>query len=356
MSAGSLRVALLDDYQGVALDLLARSPADDRLQYEAFTHHIDASDMPALVARLAPFEAVVAMRERTAFDKDLLAQLPNLRVLVTTGMGNAAIDLDACRERGVTVCGTSGSVQSTAELTWALILAAARHLPTELANVRQGGWMTTVGTDLHGATLGLAGLGRIGAMVATVGRAFGMRAIAWSQNLTAERCAEVGVELVSRDQLFAESDFLSVHLVLSERTRGLIGAAELTVMKPTAWLINTSRGPICDEDALATACARGVIAGAALDAFGTEPLPPGHPFRTLPNVLASPHIGYVSHNVYDVFYRQIAEDLVAYLNGSPLRVLEPIGLALRGPRASLAARLAGRAPRWPRASLAARLA
>ncbi len=319
--AGSFRVALLDDYQGVALDLLGRSPADTRLQYQAFTDHIDSANLDGLVERLAPFDAVVAMRERTAFGRDLLSRLPNLRLLVTTGMGNAAIDLDACREQGVTVCGTSGSVQSTAELTWALILAAARHLPTELANVRGGGWMTTVGTDLQGATLGLLGLGRIGAMVAAVGQAFGMRCVAWSQNLTAERCAGVGVELVSREQLFAEADVLTVHLVLSERTRALVGAAELAAMKPTAWLINTSRGPICDEDALAVACADGVIAGAALDAYGTEPLPADHPFRTLPNVLASPHIGYVSHNVYQVFYRHIAEDLTAYLNGSPIRVL-----------------------------------
>ncbi len=317
----SLRVALLDDYQGVARDLLANSPADGRLDYQVFTDHIDAVDLDALVERLTPFEAVVAMRERTAFGAQLLARLPNLRLLVTTGMGNAAIDLVACRDRGVTVCGTSGSVQSTAELTWALILAAARHLPTELANVRTGGWMSTVGTDLHGATLGLLGLGRIGAMVATVGRAFGMRCVAWSQNLTAERCAEVGVDLVSRDQLFVEADFLTVHLVLSERTRGLVGAAELAAMKPSAWLINTSRGPICDEGALARACAEGTIAGAGLDAYGTEPLPADHPFRTLPNVLATPHIGYVSNNVYQVFYRQIAEDLSAYLNGSPVRVL-----------------------------------
>jgi len=314
-----MRVALLDDYQGVARHYLGRVPADPRLDYDVFADHLD--DVGALAERLAPYEAVVAMRERTPFGEELLARLPNLRLLVTTGMRNAAIDEDACRRHGVVLCGTSGSVQSTAELTWALILAALRQLPTEVANVRSGGWMTTVGTDLYGATLGLAGLGRIGAMVARVGQAFGMQTIAWSQNLTAERCAEVGAELVGKDELLARSDVLSVHLVLSDRTRHLIGEAELSAMKPTAWLINTSRGPICDEDALARACTAGTIAGAGLDAFGVEPLPARHPFRTLPNVIATPHIGYVSDNVYAVFYRHIAENLTAFLDGAPLRVI-----------------------------------
>jgi len=314
-----MRVALLDDYQGVALHYLGLVDADPRVHYDAFGDHL--VDLDDLVARLEPYEAIVAMRERTPFGRDLLARLPNLRLLITTGMGNAVIDTEACRELGITLCGTSGSVQSTAELTWALILAGLRHLPTEVANVRSGGWMTTVGTDLHGATLGLLGLGRIGAMVATVGNAFGMRTIAWSQNLTDERCAEVGVERVGRDELFARSDVLSVHLVLSARTRGLVGTAELAAMKTTAWLINTSRGPICDEDALARACADGTIAGAGLDAYGVEPLPAGHPFRTLPNVLATPHIGYVSDEVYKVFHRHIAEDVTAFLDGRPVRVL-----------------------------------
>lgn len=316
-----MRVALLDDYQGVALDHLGRQPVDERITYEAFGDHLD--DAEALVARLAPFDAVVAMRERTPLPRSVLERLPKLRLLVTTGPRNAVIEAQDCADLGITYCGTGGSVASTAELTWALLLAAARHLPTELANVRAGGWMTTVGTDLRGATLGLAGLGRIGAMVARVGLAFDMEVIAWSQHLTAERCAEVGVRLVGRDELFARSDFLSIHLVLSERTRGLVGAGELRAMKPTAWLINTSRGPICDEDALARACRDGTIAGAALDAYGTEPLPPGHPFRTLDNVLASPHIGYVSTDVYDGFYRDIAEDCRAFLDGAPVRVITP---------------------------------
>lgn len=313
-----MRVAVLDDYQGIALDLLARlAPADPRVQYEAFGDHLD--DVDALVRRLELFDAVVAMRERTPFPRAVLERLPALRLLVTTGPRNAVVDVDACDALGITVCGTGGSVQSTAELTWALILAAARHVPTEVANVRAGGWMTTVGSDLHGATLGLLGLGRIGAMVAKVGAAFGMELVAWSQNLTADRCASLGATLVSKDELFARSDFLTVHLVLSERTRGLVGAAELSTMKPTAWVVNTSRGPICDEDALAGACAANTIAGAALDAYGVEPLPAGHPFRTLPNVVATPHIGYVSRNVYDGFFADIAEDVRAFLDGAPVR-------------------------------------
>jgi phosphoglycerate dehydrogenase-like enzyme len=214
-------------------------------------------------------------------------------------------------------------VHSTAELTWALILACARHLPAEIANVRAGGWMTSVGTDLHGATLGLCGLGRIGAMVATVGRAFGMELIAWSQNLTAERCREHGAQLVTKDELFAASDFLTVHLVLSERTTSLVAEPQLRAMKPTAWLINTSRGPICDEAALARACAEGWIAGAGLDAYGVEPLPLDHPFRTLPNVVATPHIGYVSSGVYRIFYHDIVDDISCHLDGSPVRAITP---------------------------------
>jgi phosphoglycerate dehydrogenase-like enzyme len=316
-----MRVALLDDYQGVALDYLARTARDDRLHYEVFTDHLDDPD--ALVERLAPFEAVVAMRERTPFPREVLTRLGNLRLLVTTGNRNAAIDEQACADLGIVLCGTGGSLASTAELTWALILAAARHLPTEVANVRSGRWMSTVGTDLHGATLGVVGLGRIGSMVATVGQAFGMQVIAWSQNLTASRCAEVGVARVERAELLQQADFVTVHLVLSERTRGLLGAADFDAMKSTAWLVNTSRGPICDEDALARACAEHRIGGAALDAYTTEPLPSGHPFRTLDNVIATPHIGYVSDDVYGIFYRHIAEDLRAFLDGAPVRVIEP---------------------------------
>lgn len=317
------RVAVLNDYQGVALSSADWSALAGRADITVFRDAFAGADQ--VVEALVPFEVVVAMRERTAFDRATLARLPQLKLLVTTGMGNAAIDLAACAEGGVIVCGTGGSVHSTAELTWALILACARHVPTEVANVRSGGWMTTVGADLHGRTLGLLGLGRIGAMVATVGRAFGMDLIAWSQNLTAARCAEFGAQLVDREDLFARSDVLSIHLVLSERTRGLVGEAELRSMKPSAILVNTSRGPICDEDVLARACAEGWIAAAGLDAYGVEPLPPAHPFRTLPNVVATPHIGYVSERVYGIFFREIVENIAAWLDGQPVRVLAAPG-------------------------------
>ena len=313
------RVAVLDDYQGVALTSADWSSLADRVDVETFRDHLDDEDQ--LVERLHPFPIVVAMRERTAFTASLLGRLDNLELLVTTGNRNAAIDMAACAQGGITVCGTDGQVQSTAELTWALILACARHLPAEVANVRSGGWMTTVGADLHDQTLGLCGLGRIGAMVATVGQAFGMNLIAWSQNLTAQRCEQFGATLVTQKELFRRSDILTIHLVLSERTRGLVGAEELALMKPDAILVNTSRGPICDEDALARACAAGTIGAAGLDAFGVEPLPGDHPFRHLPNVVATPHIGYVSQDVYGTFFRHIVEDISGFLDGTPVRVV-----------------------------------
>lgn len=315
------QVAVLNDYQNVALSSADWSVLDGRVEVTVFDRHI--VDPDELVATLAPFEIVVAMRERTAFPRLVLERLTALELLVTTGPRNAVIDAQDCADLGITYCGTGGSVHSTAELTWALILACARHIPTEVANVRDGGWMTTVGADLHGATLGLCGLGRIGGMVAQVGQAFGMELIAWSQNLTAERCAEIGAQLVTKEELFARSDFLTVHLVLSPRTERLVAEAELRAMKSTAWLINTSRGPICDEDMLARACAEGWLAGAGLDAFGTEPLPADHPFRTLDNVLASPHIGYVSQNVYRIFFGDIVADIAGFLDGSPVRVITP---------------------------------
>jgi phosphoglycerate dehydrogenase-like enzyme len=223
----------------------------------------------------------------------------------------------------VTVCGTGGVAHGTSELTWALILAAARHLPSELDSVRRGGWMTHVGADLHGARLGVVGLGRLGGRVARIGLAFGMDVVAWSHNLTEERCQAIGATLVSQEDLLASSDYVTIHLVLSERTRGLIGEAELGRMKPTAWLVNTSRGPICDEDALARACASGRIAGACVDAFDAEPLAPDHPFRALPNVLATPHIGYVTEQTYRVFFADVVEDIERWLDGDPVRVVSP---------------------------------
>ncbi len=313
------RVAVLDDYQGVATAFGPWDRLAGRAEVQVFPDHV--ADLDALVRRLRPFDVVVAMRERTPFGRDLVTALENLRLLVTTGPRNAAVDLAACAERGVTVCGTGAASNGTAELTWALILAAVRHLPEELASVRAGGWMTTVGGDLAGARLGVVGLGRLGSQVARIGLAFGMDVVAWSANLTAERCADVGVSLVARDELLATSDVVSVHLVLSERTRGLIGAAELARMKPTAWLVNTSRGPVCDEAAVAEACRSGGIAGACVDVYDREPLAVGHPFRSLPNVLATPHVGYVTARGYERFFTEVVDDIVAWLDGSPVRVL-----------------------------------
>lgn len=314
-----LRVAVLDDYQGVALSMTDWSPLDGRVTVDSFREHFYDED--SLVTALQPYEIVCAMRERTAFPKAVFDRLPNLKLLITTGMGNAAVDVRACYDAGVTFCGTGGGSTSTAELTWALILAAARHIVTEVNNVNGGGWMTTMGQDLQGRTLGLLGLGRLGGRVATIGKAFGMDVIAWSQNLTEERCAELGVRRVERDVLFREADYVSIHLVLSGRSRGLVTADDLRAMKPTAWLVNTSRGPIVDENALATACAEGWIAGAALDAYGSEPLLAGHPFRALPNVLATPHIGYVTEATYRTWFDHIVDDIAGYLEDAPVRVI-----------------------------------
>jgi phosphoglycerate dehydrogenase-like enzyme len=306
-----VRVAILDDYQGVA----RRFACWDGLDAVAFTDHLDDDD--AVVARLEPFEAVVAMRERTPFTAARLERLPRLELLVTTGMANAAIDLDAARARGITVCGTRGLGPPTAELTWGLILALARHIVAEDAAVRAGGWQTTVGADLAGRTLGVVGYGRLGSRVAAIGRAFEMDVLAWSQNL---READ-GATVVSKEELFERSDVVTVHLKLSDRTHGLIGAAELARMKPTAFLVNTSRGPIVDEAALLAALGDGTIAGAGLDVFDVEPLPAGHPLRSAPNTVLTPHLGYVTAGTYEVFYRDAVEDVRAFTSGAPVRVL-----------------------------------
>jgi phosphoglycerate dehydrogenase-like enzyme len=306
-----MRVAILDDYQAVALGFADWSG----LEVTAFTDHVASDD--ALVERLAPYEAVVAMRERTPFTAQRLARLPQLRLLVTTGMANAAIDLDAARAHGVTVCGTGGLASPTAELTWGLILALARRIPAEDAAVRAGRWQHTIGPELAGRTLGVIGYGRLGSRVAAIGRAFEMEILAWSQNL---REAE-GAAVVSKDELLERSDVVSIHLKLSERSRGLIGAAELARMKPSALLINTSRGPIVDEAALLDALRSGTIGGAALDVYDTEPLPASHPLRGAPNTVLTPHIGYVSTGTYERFYADAAEDVRAFAAGAPVRVL-----------------------------------
>lgn len=313
-----MRVAVLDDYQRVA-----RSLADwDRLADTAvvsFSDHVaDADD---LVARLSGFDVVVAMRERTPFPRSTLERLPELRLLVTTGPFNASIDVDAASSLGITVCGTGGALWNTAELTWALILAAVRSLPAEDALLRAGGWQRTVGRTLHGSTLAVLGLGNLGSLVARYGVAFGMDVIAWSPNLTVDRCERVGAALVARDELFARADVLTVHLKLSERSEGLVGVRELALMKPTALLVNTSRGPIVDEHALATALECGALGGAALDVFSVEPLPPDHPLRRAPNTVLSPHLGYVTDDCYRIFYGDAVEDIAAWQAGKPVRVI-----------------------------------
>jgi phosphoglycerate dehydrogenase-like enzyme len=316
--SGPLRIVVLDDYQRVAAGL-----ADwERLRpHEVVFLHEPLADEDAIVQALAGFDVVCAMRERTRFPESVLELLPRLRLLVTTGMRNAAIDLETAAARGVTVCGTETPTHPTAELTWALILSLARHVPAEDRALREGRWQTTVGTPLRGRTLSVLGLGRLGSAVAAVGTAFGMRVVAWSANLTRDRAEAAGAELVGRDELFAQADVLTVHLVLSERTRGLVGERELGLMKQTALLVNTSRGPIVDEGALVGALGRGAIAGAGLDVYDREPLPPDHPLLELPNTVLTPHLGYVAEDGYRLFYGQTVEDVEAWLAGTPVRVL-----------------------------------
>jgi phosphoglycerate dehydrogenase-like enzyme len=312
-----VRCVVLDDYQNVAGACADWSVAD--VELVSITEHL--SDEGALADQAAGAEIIVAMRERTQFTPSLFGRLPDLRLLVTTGMANAAIDLPASADHGVTVCGTSGIVTPTSELTWALIHALARHVVADDNTMRTGGWQTRVGMGLYGQRLGLLGLGRIGALVARVGVAFGMDVVAWSQNLTAQRAADLGVRLVDKDELLATSDIVSIHLVLSDRTRGLIGAKELAKMKPTAYLVNTSRGPIVTHDALVAALRDATIAGAGLDVYSVEPLPIDDPLRELSNTVLTPHIGYVVTQGYEIFYREIVEDIAAWKAGHPIRVI-----------------------------------
>jgi phosphoglycerate dehydrogenase-like enzyme len=313
-------VAILDDYHGVALRMADWSVLPAGCRVHVFRDHL--SDLDALVERLRDFEIVTCMRERTPFRRDLLERLPNLRLLVTTGMRNAAIDVDAASDLEIVVCGTAGGPESPpAELTWGLILALVRDIPREDAATRRGHWGTTVGVSLEKKVLGVLGLGRLGAKVARVGVAFDMSVIAWSQNMTAEQAARCGATLITRDELFSRSDILTIHVQLGPRTRGLVGARELGLMKPTAYLVNTARGPIVDEAALVHALQSRSIAGAGLDVFDEEPLPHDHPFKRLDNTLLMPHAGYVTEEQYRVRYRDTVEDVAAYLEGAPLRVL-----------------------------------
>jgi phosphoglycerate dehydrogenase-like enzyme len=313
------RVALLDDYQGVALRMADWKSLPAGTDVVAFSDHL--ADEGALATRLADFDIVMAMRERTAFTRSLLERLPKLRLLITAGMRNASIDMKAAAERGVLVCGTAGLPYPTAELAWGLILGLMRRIPAEDRATREGRWQVSLGLGLNGKTLGVLGLGTLGSRVAKVGRAFEMEVLAWSQNLTRARAEEVGATLVAKDELLARSDIVSIHLVLSERTRGLLGARELGLMKRSAYLMNTSRGPIVDEAALIDALRNGIIAGAGLDVFDPEPLPADHPFRSLPNIVVTPHLGYVTEETYRVFYGHALEDVQAFLRGAPVRVL-----------------------------------
>jgi phosphoglycerate dehydrogenase-like enzyme len=305
------KIAVLDDYQNVALASADWSVLRDRADIDVFQDHL--TDPDAVIRRLLPFDLVCVMRERTPLSRNVMAGLPNLKLIASSGTGNASIDVTAAAEQGITVVHTGYRSDPTIELTWALILASARHIVTESNAVRSGGWQQTVGTDLCGKTLGVLGLGRVGSQVARIGSAFGMHLIAWSQNMTLEAAEAAGAILVSKDQLFERADFLTIHLVLSSRTRGLVGAAELEKMKPTARLINTSRGPIVEEQALISALKNKQIAGAAIDVFEIEPLPSSHPFRTLDNVLATPHIGYVSQGLYRTFYEDTVSNIRKWL-------------------------------------------
>ena len=315
-----LQIAILDDYQGVARGL-ADWNALPGATVVAFHDHV--ADRAELAARLAPFDVLVLIRERTPLDAELVAALPRCKLVVTMGAWNAAIDVAACRARGIPVCGTAGGdPDATPALTWGLVLGVTRGIARQAAAVAAGGWQVGLGQDIKGRTLGILGLGKIGRRVAAFGQVFGMRCIAWSQNLTEADAAAVGVVRVEKDALFGEADVLSVHLKLGERTRGLVGARELGLMKPTAYLVNTSRGPIVDEAALIDALRAGRLAGAGLDVFDTEPLPLDHPFRTMPTVLATPHIGYVSRATYEAAFPQMVEAIAAWRRGAPIRLLE----------------------------------
>lgn len=314
------RLAILDDYQDVAHGFadwtaLEKEGVSVTVFREPFT------SQEALVAALAGYSMVIAMRERTPFPRPVLEKLPALKLLVTTGMANAAIDVAAAEDHGITVCGTPGSPTAAPELTWALLLAIARNLPAEDNSMRAGAWQSTVGFELAGKTLGIVGLGKIGRRIAAYGQAFGMDVLAWSENLTDEAAAEAGVRRVSKDDLFRSSDVATLHLRLSPRSEGTVGERELRLLGPEGILVNTARGPLVDQDALIRALTEGWIRGAALDVFDQEPLPAAHPILAAPNTVLSPHLGYVTRESYRQFYGGAFEDVNAWLAGSPIRVI-----------------------------------
>jgi len=314
------RCAVLDDYQNVALTLADWSKVTGDVEVKVFNKGL--GDLNAVAQALQGFQIVCAMRERTPFPRALLEKLPDLKLLVTTGLKNAAIDVAAAKEKGILVCGTESLAYPTAELTIGLMIDLARRISFESARMKAGEpWQVTIGGDLNGKTLGVLGLGKLGSRVAKVARAMDMKVVAWSQNLTPEKCAEAGVGYASKEELLQQSDFVTIHMVLSPRSKGLIGAAEFRLMKKTACIINTSRGPLIDEAALIDALTNKTIAGAALDVYDTEPLPKGHPLRTLPNALLTPHLGYVTQENYRLFYEQTVDDIRAWLDGTPVRVI-----------------------------------
>jgi len=309
-----MKVAILDDYQNVALQLADWSAVRRHAEITVFNDHL--ADPAAIVARLRPFEAVCVMRERTPLRREILQQLPNLKLIASTGPRNASIDTRAAADLGIAIAPTGYDATPTIEFTWSLILAGMRCIDREAASLKAGGWQTSLGSNLRGKSLGVVGLGNIGKEVARIGLAFGMKVIAWSQNLTEEKASAAGAILVDRQTLFREADVVTVHLVLSRRTGGLIGAPEFALMKPTARLVNTSRGPILDEAALIEVLQAHRIAGAAIDVFDVEPLPPDHPFRKLENILATPHIGYVSEDPYRTFYGDASVSIAKWLEAN----------------------------------------
>jgi phosphoglycerate dehydrogenase-like enzyme len=307
-----MKIAILDDYQNVGLKMTDWSALSGRAEIAVFNDHV--ADPSALVERLLPFDVVCVMRERTPLPREVLERLPRLKLIASTGSRNPSIDMEAAKELGITVTATGYSSSPTIELTWALLLASVRGIVQENNSIRDGGWQKSVGQDLEGTTLGVVGLGNIGGQVARIGLAFGMKIIAWSQNMTPEIAEAAGARLVSKDELFRQADIVTIHLILSGRTRGIVGAAELGLMKPTSRLINTSRGPIVDEASLIKALRSHAIVGAAIDVFDQEPLPLEHPFRSMDNVLTTPHVGYVTEGLYRMFYADTVANISAWLD------------------------------------------
>jgi phosphoglycerate dehydrogenase-like enzyme len=316
----AVRCAILDDYQNVVLKIADWSKVKGDVEFKVFNAHLGGPDK--VIAALQGYQIVVAMRERTGFPKQVIDALPDLKLLITTGLRNASIDTEAAKARGITVCGTGSFGSPTSGIAIGLMLELTRHIGYENARLHSGAtWQSTIGPDLEGMTLGILGLGKLGTRTANIAKAFGMKVIAWSQNLTPEKCQEAGVGYVSKDDLFRQSDFITIHVVLSPRSRGLVGAKEIGLMKPSAFIINTSRGPIIDEAALLAALRDKKIAGAGLDTFDVEPLPLDHPLRKMDNVVLTPHLGYVSEQNYKNYFAGVAEDIRGFLDGKPVRVM-----------------------------------